>query len=202
MRRTTRYLSNLALNYIVQGQVPINIWSWQPASANAVPCQRKELCCLTWSKASKGSRDSLLNICKVYHELNEHEHTELHLQEALGLHPEDVEFNVLFGRFMLNMGSIDKAILAFNSVLEIEPAQVDVSIFLARAYRRCGKLSLLSKHWELQTVNNPENINLLTLLGNILAEAENWAACLDVWEKVKQINPNRPELVSKIANCL
>ena len=153
-------------------------------------------------KASKGSRDSLLNICKVYHELNEHEHTELHLQEALGLHPEDVEFNVLFGRFMLNMGSIDKAILAFNSVLEIEPARADVSIFLARAYRRCGKLSSAIKTLELQTVNNPENINLLTLLGNILAEAENWAACLDVWEKVKQINPNRPELVSKIANCL
>ena len=54
------------------------------------------------------------------------------IQEALGLHPEDVEFNVLFGRFMLNMGSIDKAILAFNSVLEIEPARADVSIFLAR----------------------------------------------------------------------
>ena len=64
------------------------------------------------------------------------------------------------------------------------------------------KLSSAIKTLELQTVNNPENINLLTLLGNILAEAENWAACLDVWEKVKQINPNRPELVSKIANCL
>ena len=54
--------------------------------------------------------------------------TELHLRSPW-LAPEDGEFNVLFGRFMLNMGSIDKAILAFNSVLEIEPA-ADVSIFL------------------------------------------------------------------------
>ena len=153
-------------------------------------------------KASKGSRDALLNICKSYHELNEHDFTEQNLNGALKQHPEDIEFNILYGRFMMNIGSIEKAIEHLSTALNLEPNRIDVAIFLARAYRRVGKLSMAMKVLQLQQVNHPENLNLLTLLGNILADAEDWKNALDVWKTVEKIQPKKEGLISKIANCL
>ena len=149
-------------------------------------------------KASKGSRDALLNICKSYHELNEHDLTE---QNEWGIEatPEDIEFNILYGRFMMNIGSIEKAIEHLSTALNLEPNRIDVAIFLARAYRRVGKLSMAMKVLQLQQVNHPENLNLLTLLGNILADAEDWKNALDVWKTVEKIQPKKRR--SYFKNC-
>ena len=152
--------------------------------------------------ASRGSRDALLNICKSYHELNEHDFTEQNLKEALRQHPEDLEFNILYGRFMMNTGSTEKAIEHLSTALDLEPKRTDVAIFLARAYRRLGKLSMAIKVLQLQKVNHPENLNVLTLLGNILADSEDWDNALDVWETIQTIQPKKEGIISKIANCL
>ena len=152
--------------------------------------------------ASRGSRDAYLNICKSYHELNQHEITEQCLNHALSQHPEDLDFNILYGRFLLNMGSVEKSIEHFSAALEIQPDRSDVSIFLARAHRRTGKLNQAIKVLELQRVNYPENLNLLMLLGNTLGDAEDWDKALGVWEKIREIQPEKENINSKIANCL
>lgn len=152
--------------------------------------------------ASKGSRDAYLNICKSYHELNQYEIAEQCLKDALSQHPEDLEFNILYGRFLMKTGSVEKSIEHFSAALEIQPNRSDVSIFLARAHRRTGKLSEAIKVLELQRVNYPENLNLLVLLGNSLSDAEDWESALDIWEKIQEIQPEKREITSKIANCL
>ena len=152
--------------------------------------------------ASKGSRDAYLNICKSYHELNQHEILEQCLNDALNQHPEDLEFNILYGRFLMNTSSYQKSVEHFSAALEIQPDRCDVSIFLARAHRRMGKLGLAIKVLEMQRVNHPENLNLLTLLGNTLADAEDWETALEVWETIQKIQPEKGELTTKIANCL
>ena len=152
--------------------------------------------------ASRGSRDAYLNICKSYHELNQHEITEQCLNHALSQHPEDLDFNILYGRFLLNMGSVEKSIEHFSAALEIQPDRSDVSIFLARAHRRTGKLNQAIKVLELQRVNYPENLNLLMLLGNTLGDSEDWDKALGVWKKIREIQPEKENINSKIANCL
>lgn len=153
-------------------------------------------------QSSKGSRDALLNVCKSYHEIKDHETTRQHLKRAIDLHPDDIEFNILHGRFLVSMDAIEEAIVYFNRALQFEPERVDVTIHLARANRRLGRISTAIEVLQLQQINAPNNLNLLTLLGNLLSDAEDWEACLYVLQHIKKLEPSRVGLVPKIANCL
>lgn len=152
--------------------------------------------------AIKGSRDAMLNVCKSYHELKQHEHTQNLLKKATEAHPDDIEFNILYGRFLVGTDALDEAIPYFFHALEIDPTRVDVSIHLARANRRLGRISTAIETLQLQKMNAPNNLNLLTLLGNLLSEAEDWDACLRIWQHIMTIEPTSDGLAAKIANCL
>ena len=149
---------------------------------------------------TRGSRDAWLNICKAYHELDIGEQTEAELVNALKIHPDDIEFNVLYGRFLMKAGFVEKAVEHFRKSLDIEPRRPDLAIFLARGYRRLGRLNLA-----IGTLRGDdgfsENLSLQTLLGNILSEAEDWRGSLEVWENIKANHPEREEALLKIANC-
>ena len=119
---------------------------------------------------------------------------------AIGAHPDDIEFNVLYGRFLMKAGFVEKAVEHFRKSLDIEPRRADLAIFLARGYRRLGRLNLA-----IGTLRRDdgfsENLSLQTLLGNILSEAEDWSGSLEVWENIKANHPEREEALLKIANC-
>lgn len=148
----------------------------------------------------RGSRDAWLNICKAYHELDLSEQTEVQLMDALKIHPDDIEFNILTGRLLMKNGSVEKAIKHFKRAQDIEPHRADIAIYLARAYRRLGRFNLA-----IITLRGDDgyrdNLSLQMLLGNILSEAEDWAGSLEIWENIKSNHPERRDIVLKIANC-
>ena len=171
------------------------------AVQNGKLVSEKKYIMLFLEKADRGSRDQLLNICKSYNELREHEYTESLLDLAMHDHPNDIEFNLLYGRFLLNSNSESAALEHFYRASEMEPDRSDIVIFLARTLRRLGKLNQAIAVLQAKNEAISSNLNVRILLGNILSEVEDWEESLVVWQKILNDFPERGDAILKIANC-
>ena len=153
------------------------------------------------NNSKSGSRDARLNLVKANMELEEWETTQAMLSSALNENPDDVEFNLLSGRILMRTGNISESVENFRKSLEIEPDRTDIPIFLARALRQNGRTIEAIETLDKLLEKHPNNMNALPLVANMSSSIEDWNTCLLTWERIKQIDPDRPDSNFKIANC-
>ena len=101
----------------------------------------------------------------------------------------------------MRTGNISESIENFRKSLEIEPDRTDIPIFLARALRQNGRTIEAIEALDKLLEKHPNNMNALPLVANMSSSIEDWNTCLSTWERIKQIDPDRPDSNFKIANC-
>lgn len=147
------------------------------------------------------SRNAILNLIKANIELQEWDTCLAMLDDALGLHPDDIDFNVLLGRILLRTGHPKDGLLNLEKAFEMDPKRQDILIFIARCHTRIGNrndaIDALEKILEI----NPKNMNALPLLANTLSSIEDWEKSLAIWTRIQVIDPHRMDIPFKIANC-
>ena len=147
------------------------------------------------------SRNAVLNLIKTNMEIQEWDTCLAMLGEALELHPDDTDFNVLLGRILLRTGRPGDGLINLERAFEMDPTRQDILIFIARCHIKIGdRISAIAALEKILEIN-PKNMNALPLLANTLSSVEDWRKSLEIWTRIQVIEPHRTDIPFKIANC-
>jgi ABC-type polysaccharide/polyol phosphate transport system ATPase subunit/glycosyltransferase involved in cell wall biosynthesis/lipopolysaccharide biosynthesis regulator YciM len=153
------------------------------------------------AQASFGSKEAQLNLIKSLNELNETELAFERVKKALISDPDDVDFNMICGRLMMKSGDIEIAIEHFKNAQLHNTSRKEIPVYLARAYRRIGKLGKALSALEYLSESEEPQINARMMYASILGDVEDWERCLLAWKRIQSLQPNSSEYDLKIANC-
>ena len=115
-------------------------------------------------------------------------------QEELALH------HFMQGQFLMNQGNYALAVLEFQDALMFDPNISTIHLSMADAYRRLGKFIRSEEHLRISMELDPEDIETLEMLGQLLISKKDYRGAQDIFLKLKKIDPENINYIFALAD--
>jgi cellulose synthase operon protein C len=112
------------------------------------------------------------------------------LREALGQQPQSVQLMTLLARAYERQGSAELAINQFGEALKTAKYDPEVALQYIDLLRRRGKYDTIDLVLNEAVTRNPSNIKLLTTLGELRLNRQDWAGAEEVAGTLARISPD------------
>jgi len=121
------------------------------------------------------------------------------LESGVQIAPQRADLVAALGESYFMAGKVDKAIVQFNKLIELEHSARSYS-FLGLSYRNLGRFDEAKPYFEKGLALDPRNASCLFNLGFIAERQGQAAAAEGYFQKVLAVNPNHPEALLELAN--
>lgn len=121
------------------------------------------------------------------------------LESGVKLAPQRADLLAELGDSYFMAGQIDKAIIEFNKLVDLEHSARSYS-FLGLAYRNLGRLEEAKQYFEKGLAVDPHNNSCLFNLGFIAERQGQHAVAENYFQKVLAANPNFPDALLEVSN--
>lgn len=122
------------------------------------------------------------------------------LTEATQIAPDNVEVQELLANLLLNSLDYEKAILAFNRVLELRPGRPDANEKLAYIYRLNRQTEQEAMHLEREVAADPKDYDSKVNYGDVLWKLGEYDRAIEQYRKAKELDPNNPRALVALAS--
>ena len=135
---------------------------------------------------------SYCNRIAVYGEIGNHQAAEEMFYRARQITDACPTCSYNIGHSLFARGQIERAVLCWEGVLDLDPAHPHANVRLADAYWRLGRLRLARKYYEHQVDLFPEDVDALLDFGDLLAESGHAKQAEARYRQVTGLSPTDP----------
>ena len=121
------------------------------------------------------------------------------LESGIQIAPQRVDLHAALGESYFMSGKTDKAIEAFEKLLELEPSARSYA-FLGLSYRNLGRFDEAKKYFQQGLKQDPHSTLCLFNLGYIAERQGDSATAEAMFQQALRTNPNFPDALLELAN--
>jgi putative PEP-CTERM system TPR-repeat lipoprotein len=122
------------------------------------------------------------------------------INELLSQNPTNIDFQLTKSEILIELSQLDQADLIISNVLEKKPDSLKAQFNQAKIFYLKGNYTTAQKQAEKLLVNEPDNLEIYTLLGNSLVGQRKFDSALNIFLKAKKLAKDNPEITEQIVN--
>lgn len=152
-----------------------------------------------------GNTDLLFELAEMTLESGDVATAAAKFAQIVELEPEHVESHFALGRIQLLQGQPKEALACFDVVRELmidEPGFPELDARIGEALLKLGRTVEAGKRLKIAVENDPENSDVLMLLGNSLQAAGKSQAAADAFRRVLALDADNPYAHHRLGACL